>query len=70
VSGLPEGTVTFLFTDVEGSTRPQRKLGADYREAIAEHERVLLDTASANAAVVVDRQTESFHRVRARERCR
>ncbi len=60
MTGLPEGTVTFLFTDVEGSTRLQRELGGDYREAIAEHERVLLDAASANDGVIVDSQTESF----------
>ena len=57
---LPEGTVTFLFTDVEGSTRLQHELGDGYREAIAEHERVLLDAASAARGIVVDRQTESF----------
>jgi len=60
VTGLPEGTVTFLFTDVEGSTRLQQELGDGYRETIAEHERVLLDAASANGGVIVDRQTESF----------
>jgi predicted ATPase/class 3 adenylate cyclase len=60
MSGLPEGTVTFLFTDVEGSTRLQEELGDGYREAIAEHERVLLGAASAARGIVVDRQTESF----------
>ncbi len=60
MTGLPEGTVTFLFTDVEGSTRLQQELGDGYREAIAEHERVLLDAASAAHGIVVDRQTESF----------
>ena len=57
---LPSGTVTFLFTDIEGSTRLQRELGAAYRDAIAEHERVLLTAALATGGVVVDRQTESF----------
>jgi predicted ATPase len=52
--------VTLLFTDVEGSTRLQQELGDGYRKAIAEHERVLLDAASTNDGVVVDRQTESF----------
>ena len=60
MSRLPEGSVTFLFTDVEGSTRLQQEPGGSYREAIAEHERVLLDAASASGGVVVDRQTESF----------
>ena len=60
MTGLPEGTVTFLFTDVEGSTRLQQELGDGYREAIADHERVLLGAASAVGGIVVDRQTESF----------
>jgi class 3 adenylate cyclase len=39
---LPSGTVTFLFTDVEGSTRLLHELGADaYAEALAEHRRVI-----------------------------
>ena len=37
---LPTGTVTFLFTDVEGSTRLLHALGADrYAEALATHRR-------------------------------
>src|SRR6478672_4707851 len=41
---LPSGTVTFLFTDVEGSTRLLHSLGAeDYAEALAEHRSVLRD---------------------------
>jgi len=35
---LPSGTVTFLFTDIEGSTRLLHELGAEgYAEALAEH---------------------------------
>jgi class 3 adenylate cyclase len=37
---LPAGTVTFLFTDVEGSTRLLRELGAaGYAAALLEHRR-------------------------------
>ena len=37
---LPSGTVTFLFTDVEGSTRLLHELGTEaYAEALAEHRR-------------------------------
>jgi hypothetical protein len=40
VHALPEGTVTFLFTDVEGSTRLLREVGAErYAEVLAEHPR-------------------------------
>jgi class 3 adenylate cyclase len=36
-SWLPAGTVTFLFTDVEGSTRLLQELGDEYADALAEH---------------------------------
>jgi class 3 adenylate cyclase len=53
---LPAGTVTFVFTDVEGSTRLLDELGADaYAEALAEHRRVVREAlASAGGAEVVD----------------
>ena len=34
---LPTGTVTLLFTDIEGSTRLARRLGDGYRELLATH---------------------------------
>jgi class 3 adenylate cyclase len=41
-SGQPSGTVTLVFTDIEGSTRLLEELGTDaYREALAEHRRVV-----------------------------
>jgi hypothetical protein len=39
---LPSGTVTFLFTDIEGSTRLLQELGRDsYARVLADHERIL-----------------------------
>jgi len=38
---LPEGTVTFLFTDIEGSTRLLQLLGDDYRVSLAAHQDLL-----------------------------
>jgi len=39
---LPTGTVTFLFTDVEGSTKLLHELGSEaYAEALAERRRVV-----------------------------
>jgi hypothetical protein len=38
---LPTGTVTFIFTDIEGSTLLLRELGDGYAEVLAEHHRVL-----------------------------
>jgi class 3 adenylate cyclase len=38
---LPSGTVTFLFTDMEGSTRLLTRLGSGYAEVLGEHQRLL-----------------------------
>ncbi len=58
---LPSGTVTFLFTDVEGSTRLLHDLGADaYAEALAEHRRAIRQACAANGGVEVDTQGDAF----------
>jgi predicted ATPase/class 3 adenylate cyclase len=38
---LPAGSVTFLFTDIEGSTRLAQLLGAAYRSVLTKHRRIL-----------------------------
>src|SRR5919199_3297682 len=43
---LPAGLVTFLFTDIEGSTRWAQMLGRTYRSVLTEHRRVLRRTLS------------------------
>ncbi len=58
---LPTGTVTFLFTDVEGSTKLLHELGAEgYAEALAEHRRVIREVCAAHAGVEVDTQGDAF----------
>ena len=58
---LPAGTVTFLFTDIEGSTRLLKQVGPGlYAEALAEHRRVLRDTFAAHGGVEVDTQGDAF----------
>jgi len=58
---LPSGTVTFLFTDVEGSTRLLQELGAEgYAVALAEHRRVLREAFTAHDGVEVDTQGDAF----------
>ena len=60
-SDLPSGTVTFLFTDVEGSTRLLHELGAEgYAEALAEHRRLIRDACAAEGGVEVDTQGDAF----------
>jgi predicted ATPase/class 3 adenylate cyclase len=57
---LPAGTVTFLFTDIEGSTRLLKELGDDYADALAEHRRVLRAAFARHGGVEVDTQGDSF----------
>jgi predicted ATPase/class 3 adenylate cyclase len=58
---LPTGTVTFLFTDVEASTKLLQELGADrYARALAEHRRILRKTFSAHGGAEVDTQGDAF----------
>src|SRR5947207_5515944 len=58
---LPRGTVTFLFTDVEGSTRLLRQFGPErYAEALADHRRVLREAFVAEGGVEVDTQGDAF----------
>ena len=58
---LPSGTVTFLFTDVEGSTQLLRELGAEaYADALAEHRRVIREACARHAGVEVDTQGDAF----------
>jgi class 3 adenylate cyclase len=58
---LPSGTVTLLFTDIEGSTRLIEELGEDgYVLALAEHRRLLRSAFSAHGGVEVDTQGDAF----------
>ena len=60
-SDLPSGTVTFLFTDVEGSTRLLHELGAEgYAEALAEHRRLIREACARYDGVEVDTQGDAF----------
>jgi predicted ATPase/class 3 adenylate cyclase len=58
---LPTGTVTFLFTDVEGSTALLHELGpVGFAEALAEHRRVLREAVAGEGGVEVDTQGDAF----------
>jgi class 3 adenylate cyclase len=58
---LPTGTVTFLFTDVEGSTKLLHELGPEaYADALAEHRRILREAFQAHGGVEVDTQGDAF----------
>jgi class 3 adenylate cyclase len=60
-SELPSGVVTFLFSDIEGSTRLIDALGEEgYVQALAQHRRLLRDAFSSHGGVEVDTQGDSF----------
>jgi predicted ATPase len=60
-SDLPSGTVTFLFTDVEGSTKLLHELGAKaYDDALIEHRRALREAFTRHGGVEVDTQGDAF----------
>jgi predicted ATPase len=57
---LPRGTVTLLFTDIEGSTRLLHELGDAYGDVLAEHRRVLREALGRHGGVEVDTQGDAF----------
>jgi predicted ATPase/class 3 adenylate cyclase len=59
-SDLPSGTVTFLFTDIEGSTRLLHELGNRYVEVLAEHRRALREAFASHGGAEVDTQGDAF----------
>jgi predicted ATPase/class 3 adenylate cyclase len=60
MSSLPSGTVTFLFTDIEGSTRLLQQLSEKYAVLLADHERLLREVCETNHGRVVDIHGDSF----------
>jgi predicted ATPase/class 3 adenylate cyclase len=57
---LPSGTVTLLFSDIEGSTRLLQELGEKYADVLADHRRVLRDVFVNHRGIEVDTQGDSF----------
>ena len=60
VAAMPSGTVTFLFTDIEGSTRLERELRDRYGEVLREHQRLLRAAFAGRGGHEVDTQGDSF----------
>ena len=58
---LPTGTVTLLFTDIEGSTRLLQRLGRGYESVIADHNRLLREAFAAEAGVELDAAGDGLH---------
>jgi class 3 adenylate cyclase/tetratricopeptide (TPR) repeat protein len=60
MSGLPSGTVTFLFSDIEGSTRLVKALRERYPQVLAEHRRLVRGAIADQGGHEVDTQGDAF----------
>jgi class 3 adenylate cyclase len=60
VATLPGGTVTFLFTDIEGSTQLLQRLGDRYGDVVRDHRRIVRDAFGAHGGTEVDTQGDAF----------
>src|SRR3954447_4210092 len=57
---LPSGTVTLLFTDIEGSTRLLKQLRDSYGAVLADHRRILRAAFDAHGGREIDTQGDAF----------
>jgi YVTN family beta-propeller protein len=57
---LPSGTVTMLFTDIEGSTQLVRTLGKRYPDVLNEHHRLLREAFATHDGHEIDTEGDSF----------
>ncbi len=62
MSALPTGTVTFLFTDIEGSTRLLEAEQEAYRAALARHDALIRQAVVAHGGVVFQQAGDGFSR--------
>jgi class 3 adenylate cyclase len=57
---LPAGTVTFAFTDLEGSTALVKSLGDRYGEVLAQHRQIVREVFGASGGTEIDTQGDAF----------
>jgi class 3 adenylate cyclase len=60
MTSLPGGTVTFLFTDIEGSTRLLQQLGDAYGDVVRDHRQLLRENLGDKGGTEVDTQGDAF----------
>ena len=56
----PTGTVTFLFTDIEGSTRLTQELGAAWPPLLERHREIARASWAAHAGIEISTEGDSF----------
>ncbi len=60
MTDVPHGTVTFVFTDIEGSTELLKRLGDLYVQVVADHRRILREQFGVSGGVEIDTQGDAF----------
>src|SRR5919199_4707116 len=60
MSELPAGTVTLLFSDIEGSTRLLQRAGSAYPDLLAEHRRLLRSAFDRHGGHELDAEGDAF----------
>ena len=63
MSELPSGTVTFLFTDIEGSTQLWEKYPEEMKSALAKHDSILKEAIESNGGHVIKNTGDGVHAV-------
>lgn len=63
MSGLPTGTVTFLFTDIEGSTKLWEQYPEDMKAALAKHDSILKEAIESNHGDIIKTTGDGVHAV-------
>jgi DNA-binding NarL/FixJ family response regulator/class 3 adenylate cyclase len=60
VPNLPHGTVTLVFTDVEGSTQLVQRLGDRYAHVLDDHRRLFRDAVETGNGIIIDHRGDGF----------
>jgi predicted ATPase/class 3 adenylate cyclase len=63
MASLPTGTITFFFTDIEGSTRLFEALGPEYPDLLDRHHQIVRDAISSHSGHEVSTEGDSFFAV-------
>jgi class 3 adenylate cyclase len=63
LSKLPIGTVTFLFTDIEGSTKLWEKHPEEMKSSLARHDSILKESVESNNGQIVKTTGDGIHAV-------
>ena len=57
---LPGGVITFMFTDIEGSTHLLQQLGPGYGDTLEDHHRIMRDVVSGHHGIEVSTEGDAF----------